>query len=300
LCYTFAAVKTTVILCVIAVGFLAQPSKAPKDNKADTTDHAPNTITVVNNEEPRADTPTPEHGIHRVYAALKRPDWWLVIVAAITAAFICWQARETAGATRAMRDSIPHQEQAAKAALFNAQAVVNAERAWIIPELKCLNVERDGRWFKSDDAGFNHEETIRLDHLQYVLKVANMGRTPAIITSFQINYTLLPAGETDLPLNAGGDLSERREPNQFIAAGESTEMPEPVIKVSEYTKGHLLKLLAEEETAVFHGWVAYKHMFSQIEDRADFCYVLSARFRRLASDARHTKHTQQTKDEPHT
>ena len=32
-------------------------------------------------------------------------EWWLVIIAAITAAFICWQARETAKATRAMESN---------------------------------------------------------------------------------------------------------------------------------------------------------------------------------------------------
>jgi hypothetical protein len=32
-------------------------------------------------------------------------DWWLVIVGAITAIFIAWQARETANATKAMERS---------------------------------------------------------------------------------------------------------------------------------------------------------------------------------------------------
>lgn len=55
-------------------------------------------------------------------------DWWLVVPAYITLAFLCWQSWET-------RRSAKAAEKSAEAALLNAQALVNAERSWILAEL---------------------------------------------------------------------------------------------------------------------------------------------------------------------
>jgi len=62
-------------------------------------------------------------------------EWWLVVVGLVTAAFIAWQARETAGATKAMRDTLPEQKRAADAAKENADALKSAERPWLFLEL---------------------------------------------------------------------------------------------------------------------------------------------------------------------
>ncbi len=59
------------------------------------------------------------------YAALERPDWWLVLVAAITGGLISWQSFSTQKAARGA-------ELAADAALLNAKAFINAERPWIL------------------------------------------------------------------------------------------------------------------------------------------------------------------------
>jgi hypothetical protein len=279
------------IVCILAVHLLGQPRNGAPNNERNADNHAPDTITVINNQKTTADTDKIKAGVSRWYTS---SEWWLVIIAGITAAFICWQARETARATRAMRDSLPHQERAAQAALQNASALVNAERAWIVPELNCLsNRHTDGRWYDRDGTAFTTEEVLRGTHMRYALKFTNMGRTPANITTFQISYTLLPEGVTDLPASAGGDLSERREFNQFIAGGDAAEVTEPIIDVETYTKGSWLPIRALEKTAVFHGWVRYRHMFSREEDQADFCYVYTVSLNRLSSVSRHTKYTQQ-------
>ncbi len=57
--------------------------------------------------------------------------WALVLVGVVTAYAVWIQARETARATNAMRDSLPFQEQAAKAASQNAEALIGAERPWL-------------------------------------------------------------------------------------------------------------------------------------------------------------------------
>jgi len=216
---------------------------------------------------------------------------WAII---LTLLAVAEQARESAKATQAVRDSLPHQERAAKAAVRNAEALINAERAWIIPELKCLCTQRaDNRWYKADGVTpCTTEEVLRGEHLKYILKLTNMGRTPANVTGFQITYTLLPEGVRDL-LPAAGNDATYREVNRFVAAGESGEILEPVIDVGEYTRGHWLPIRALEETAVFHGWVKYRHMFSAKEDQADFCYVYTVSLNHLSAVTKHTKYTQQ-------
>jgi hypothetical protein len=216
---------------------------------------------------------------------------WAII---LTLLAVAEQASESAKATQAVRDSLPHQEQAAQAAVRNAEALINAERAWIIPELKCLCTFRtDSRWYQPDGTTpLTTEEVLRGDHLKYILKVTNMGRTPANVTGFQITYTLLSKGVTDLPDGGGGNYSARRGINRFVAAGESEEILEPVIDVGVYTTGHWLAIRALEETAVFHGWVRYRHMFSTKEDQADFCYVYSVSLNKLSAVIKHTRYTQ--------
>jgi hypothetical protein len=83
---------------------------------------------------------------------LERPEWWLVGVGIVTCVVIAWQSWETGKAAQAAK-------KAAEAALMNAQAVINAERAWIV-----VGVE-----FPKFD--------------QFVFKATNVGRTPAKITS---------------------------------------------------------------------------------------------------------------------
>jgi hypothetical protein len=98
-------------------------------------------------DQPKANTDPPGR-----YTALERPDWWLVIVATLTAAVICWQSIET--------------RRAAKGALLNAQALITAERPWLVA------------YFTK-----SQEETIpESGHLRFNWEVKNVGRTPARLT----------------------------------------------------------------------------------------------------------------------
>lgn len=90
-------------------------------------------------------------------AALERPQiWWLdsnwvlVIIAGFTGLVICWQSFET--------------KNAAKAALLNAQALINAERPWIMATIEESIGPRGG----------------------FQLYVTNKGRSPAMITEAQL------------------------------------------------------------------------------------------------------------------
>jgi hypothetical protein len=108
-----------------------------------------------------------------------RPEWWLAAIAVLTFLAICYQAREMASATKAMRESTTEvkrqadilerqtkaTEDAAKAALLNAKAVIASERPWVVvsPE-------------KSNEAAF-------------AFRITNRGRTPAQIESVTLDWT---------------------------------------------------------------------------------------------------------------
>jgi hypothetical protein len=108
---------------------------------------------------------------------------WAII---LTLLVIAQQTKETARAAKAAQDSakatqdsIPHQEKAAEAALLNAQAVINAERPWIV--IKVVSPKP------------NH----------FILKAFNVGNTPAILTEFYFLNRRIRDGEAwELPVKS--------------------------------------------------------------------------------------------------
>jgi hypothetical protein len=113
---------------------------------------------------PQQNVHHPEWNTPRWYAVLsplfrwpEGPTTWVIV---LTLLAIAEQARETAKATEAMRESMPFQRDAAQAALLNAKAVINAERPWIV--IFGINDIKRGACFMA----------------------GNMGRTPAEIVSF--------------------------------------------------------------------------------------------------------------------
>jgi len=68
------------------------------------------------------------------YTALERPDWWLVIVATITAGVICWQSIETRKAAQGAKEN-------AEAALSQIRMTMEKERARIGVDLVDLKLD---------------------------------------------------------------------------------------------------------------------------------------------------------------
>lgn len=81
------------------------------------------------------------------------PEWVLVIVGIITAAFIGWQSWET--------------RKAAQATLLNAQALIASERAWLLTERIAMPA--------SFETGAVQKSASAIHNLR------NYGRTPAIV-----------------------------------------------------------------------------------------------------------------------
>ncbi len=181
---------------------------------------------------------------------------------------------------------------AAEAAKANAEALINSERAWIIAELVPICVQFGKWWHRpagNSWAPLTEEEVLEGEHLKHKLKLTNMGRTPAHILSFQIGYSCLSEGVTDLPEGSSGDLVELKS-SQFdhlLAAGASMEVLEPIIDVNWYLDSinsiEIIRAIQDSKnTVVFHGWVRYQHVFSSndfIEE--PFCYSYSPSKQRL-------------------
>jgi hypothetical protein len=196
------------------------------------------------------------------------------------------QITEMSEQTDVLETSVAAAQKGADAALLNAQAVINAERAWVIPELRPLVHlnENARRWLRRNGSWLTEEDILRGEHLQHCLKLRNMGKTPAQIISFQISYTCLPELVVDLPPDTKGQLIRTEFFNHFLAGGEAIEITEPPIDVNSFILESYERISELESTAVFHGWVQYRHMFSSIEDWfADFCYVYTPRLKCLTS-----------------
>ena len=288
------------MIFVLALYVSVQDKRASEEGAQKTTEpdnHTP--TTKADEKHTQENVSDAERNTPGWYGFFRWPNGtttWAIILTLIA---IAEQAGESAKATRAVRDSLPHQEQAAKAASRNAEALINAERAWVIPELQCLSIQNsDGSWvWKQRGGSLTIPDVLRGKHLQYILKLTNMGRTPAHVLECRINSTLLAEGVRDLPPNSTGDTWQSHEINQFIAGGESAEITEPLLVVADFIEAEWLAIRGHKKTAVFHGWVKYRHMFSPKEDTAEFCYVYTVSLNRLSSVASHTKYTQQHQTE---
>jgi hypothetical protein len=95
------------VLCCIAVLLTSEPyccSPHHQDATAAQGQGAPPPIGAKqNNSKPGEEAQATDQGSPWLCTALKRPDWWLVIIAALTGFAIAYQAREMARATGVMQ-----------------------------------------------------------------------------------------------------------------------------------------------------------------------------------------------------
>ena len=106
-------------VCIAASPVSAQPNKAPQKKQTESQPKEP--ITVVVEEQKistaGAEEKADDHSPHWC-AALKRPEWWLFIAAVFSFGAIADQARESARATKAMRDGIKLQSESLRPRLM--------------------------------------------------------------------------------------------------------------------------------------------------------------------------------------
>ncbi|MGA1999244.1 MAG: hypothetical protein ABSG52_04575 [Terriglobales bacterium] len=176
----------------------------------------------------------------------------------------------------------------ADAAFLNAQAVINAERAWVVAELHPMGKKRnDKHWVDDSGTLFTTEQLLGGKHEEYSLRIKNIGRTPAQIISFEMSYSCLSEGVTQLP-SSSPDVSHVSDFEHLLANSDPIEILPP-FNPGPYMKDSWLDIKALKKTAVFHGWVKYRHMLSDEDCWWDYCYVYTPSLDRLTAVGQYTK-----------
>jgi hypothetical protein len=85
---------------LLAVNLFAQPKQSTPKDTENTTNQAVNATTSHNSDKPAANKETAKPSPPRWYAS---SEWWLVIIATLTALAIAYQAREMTRATNVMQ-----------------------------------------------------------------------------------------------------------------------------------------------------------------------------------------------------
>ncbi len=277
------------VLCLPLIGQQNKPETA--ETKAKATDKGANSQPVTAATEIRGSSPAVQHAPnHKQQTAeaeskpfLTHGEWVMGILTAVYLGISFFGLKAIIKQARIA-------QHAANAAKASADALINAERAWVIAELVPICVKFGKSWHRPAGSGWaalSEEEILKGDHLKHKLKLTNMGRTPAHILSFQIGYSCLSEGVTDLPKGTCGDIVEVHPFDHLLAASGSTEILEPIIDVDWYINSsnsiEIIRAIREtKNTAVFHGWVRYQHVFSGndvIEE--PFCYSYSPQNMRL-------------------
>src|SRR5579864_3668753 len=187
------------------------------------------------------------------------------------------QAVQVRKQTYILNESAKAAQKSAEAALLNAQAVINSERALLVAELIPMAVQFENiGWHRIESYGAVAMDQVEITaghHLRHKLKLTNMGRTPAHILRYSISYSCLDVGVTSLSGKVVARHDSARIFDRLLSAGSSTEVPE-VIDIQGYMQEHIQGIRQLRNTAVFHGWVEYQHVFSKTETvRSDFEYV---------------------------
>ena len=247
--------KPTIIAALfLAVAVSGKPNQTPsKRDRGSEPKSAPSTAPENNNitayyaEHPKDDSP-------QWYAAIKRPEWWLVVIAALTGGAIAYQAREMTRATTAMRES--------------TDVLVTENRPWLLVD----KIEEPHLVppFTVPD------EERRFSHCLF--KTMNHGKTPAkvIATAAQLQITDNPAmpsaermpmlSENDAYVFPPGETRTAQAtltPDGFISVADRDEV------LTKHTK--LLWLV---------GFIKYRDTFSrqnQTEYQTFFCYRYETR-----------------------
>lgn len=161
----------------------------------------------------------------------KSPEWWLFILGIPTLIFIGVQAVAS--------------RKAAEAALLNARALVNSERAWI-------------------DVDFM---PIRPAATQYHMLVVNHGRSPAFVTGLVLGRAYWTDGIGDIPVGFTGNVTPEKLSLYSIIPPNREPVHIMNFDVAQYSSGE------DGRSVTYHGQIMYKDIFKQ-EHRTEIVYLL--------------------------
>jgi len=126
-----------VAFAIFIAGFVAgQPNERAHTTNTKAQAESPQRPTSNSVNDRTEKTTAPNDDSPKWYAALKRPEWWLVLVAFLTLAVIAWQAWETRRAVEIGRDS-------ASATNKNLELFISKERARLKIGMRPLDLAAD-------------------------------------------------------------------------------------------------------------------------------------------------------------
>lgn len=179
------------------------------------------------------------------------PPWWYILVAwpegitawaiLFTLGAIIWQTVQT--------------KKAAEAALLNAQAVIDSERAWMIANIDKPIIPLDGLYMFAG-----------------LPKLVNKGKTPAFVFEIGNNVTILPAGE-QLPQ----EPKSYRSKNVIHYEGRGIAVA-PEGAIGKYVMSNEPEdptpILREERIIWVYGYIKYRDVFFDKERETRYCFRL--------------------------
>ncbi len=116
-----------VFALILPIHVASQPNQTPTKKQQSAQPESPSPTIGENNYTADDHSERPETNPPKWYAAIERPDWWLVFIAALTGLAIAYQAREMTRATVEMRKS--------------AESFISKERARLSIEVETLVYE---------------------------------------------------------------------------------------------------------------------------------------------------------------
>jgi len=262
----------------LAIYVSVQDEHAAQEATQKTSTLNKNTVSAAPNENhPKQDIENAERNQPGWYGFFRWPGGTTTWAVIFTLLAIAEQVKVGSDATKAMRDSIPHQENAAKAAEESANALINAERPWIIASIK-KEEHHSPRVFSTGDEISIPPPTAFGEESSFALVLKNIGRSPAEI------FAVL--GEPK-PNEQGidGGFSSIEEPEY----GERTLLPRVTLLVPEeewvcydiitdgcYTDSELKAFIAGRLHLIFKGVVLYRdHFRPENTHETRFCYTYS-------------------------
>ena len=203
------------------------------------------------------------------------PTWILMIlgivgaiIACVTLGFIYCQAQDTQKALHWAKESAIAAKQAAEASLLNAQAIVNAERAWI-----------DGAFKKVRDSDAGWED---ITSFPQQLRVINRGRTPAYVKAVELEWGAVSLELTTLPDYLGNKSIQ--EINIFLPPSRTPKKITVLDMARAVSNADWLQILAGQKTGVVKAAIKYWDVISQENRETSFVYsysITTASFQRL-------------------
>lgn len=269
----FAVLAITAITFLPAAGNQKQSQPEKQDTKAqETSTPPPVTVNVVQNspatpQQQNCPQPQPRNWYEWFWPPIWS-NWGIIIIAA----FAACAAFGTLGEIKKQSAST---EKAADAARGNATAVINAERAWVMVDIKGVDIQGND---------IPPQATYVKDKISVVVTFhcRNDGKTPAWITEKWVNMKLVEG------IPAQPDFSDRSQVVQTsvqpLSAGEQSPRPHQsdVLVYTLLCKGDELDRMAK--TLLIYGYAKYRTIFATQQGETRFGYILhlSGVFERLS------------------